>query len=72
MPARKIPSLHFNLPYQDAYKGGPNVVFHRSHRSKKNRKDKHYEENDEYWNLIEKKFERIDEIEEKRFKKLDY
>ena len=72
MPARNIPSLHFNLPYQNAYTGGPNVVFHRSHRTKKNRKDIHYEENDEYWDLIKKKFEKIDEIEEKRYKKLDY
>ena len=72
MPARKIPSLHFNLPFQDAYTGGPNVVYHRSHRTKKNRKDIHYEENDEYWDLIEKKFEKIDEMEEKRCKMLDY
>jgi len=70
MPAKKIRSLHFNLPYQDAYTGGPNVVYHRSHRSQKNRKDIHYEENDEYWDLIQKKFEKIDEIEEKRYKNL--
>jgi hypothetical protein len=70
MPAKKIRSLHFNLPHQDAYTGGPNVIFHRSHRTKKNRKDIHYEENDEYWDLIQKKFEKIDEIEEKRYKNL--
>lgn len=70
--AKKIKSLHHNLPFQDPYYGGPNVVYHRSHRSKKNRKDIHYRESDEYWDVIEKKFERIDEIAEKRYKKLDY
>lgn len=37
MSARKIKSLHFNLEAQDPYVGGPNVVFHREHRSKKGR-----------------------------------
>jgi hypothetical protein len=37
MPAKKIKSLHFNLPTQDQYIGGPNVVFHRTHRSRKGR-----------------------------------
>lgn len=70
MPEKKIRSLHFNLQSQDPYTGGKNVVFHRSHRTKKNRKDLHYQESDEYWDLIEKKFEKIDAIEEKRYKNL--
>jgi hypothetical protein len=70
MPSKKIPSLHHNLPFQDPYLGGKNVIFHRSHRTKKNRKDIHYLESNEYWNVIEKKFEKFDEFEEKKYKKL--
>lgn len=72
MPSRKIPSLHFNLKPQDAYTGGKNVIFHRSHRTKKNRKDHHYLESQEYWDLLDKKMEKFDKFEEKRYKKLDY
>lgn len=70
MPSKKIPSLHHNLPFQDPYTGGPNVVFHRSHRSKKGRKDFHYIESPDYWERFDEKFEKYDEFEEKRYKNL--
>ena len=72
MPAKKIRSLHFNLQPQDAYTGGKNVIYHRSHRTKKNRKDLHYIESSDYWEHLDKKFEKFDEFEEKRCKMLDY
>jgi hypothetical protein len=72
MPSRRISSLHHNLSYQDAHTGGKNVVFHRSHRSKKGRRDHHYLQSQEYWDHLEKKMEKFDEIEEKRYKMLDY
>ena len=72
MPSKKIKSLHYNLPFQDAYVGGPNVVYHRSHRSKKGRKDFHYIESPDYWEHLEKKMEKYDEFEEKKYKTLDY
>lgn len=72
MPAKKIKSLHHNLDFQDPYVGGKNVVYHRSHRSKKGRRDHHYLESQEYWDRLDKKLEKYDEFEEKRYKNLTY
>ena len=72
MPSRKIKSLHHNLGHQDPMVGGKNVVYHRSHRAKKGRRDHHYLESPEYWNHLEEKMEKYDRLEEKRYKTLDY
>jgi hypothetical protein len=72
MPSKKIPSLHHNLPFQDAYIGGPNVIFHRSHRAKKCQSIYKTTKKKEFLEHLEEKMEKYDEIEEKRYKTLDY
>ena len=52
--------------------GGKNVIYHRSHRSKRGRRDLHYQESPDYWTHLEEKMEKYDRLEEKRYKKLDY
>ena len=70
MASRRIKSLHHNLEYQDPMEGGRNVVFHRSHRSKKGRRDIHYDLDDQYWERFDKKYEKIIEKEERRYETL--
>lgn len=70
MPAKKIPSLHHNLEFQDPYTGGKNVIFHRSHRTKKGRRDHHYLQDADYWAHLEEKMEEFTQREEKKWEKL--
>ena len=72
MPAKKIPSLHHNLPFQDPYTGGPNVVFHRSHRSKKGRRDVHLIQDSTVRQFLLKKIEKRAIYEDRRYKNLHY
>lgn len=50
--------------------GGKNVVFHRSHRTKNGKRDHHYLMNKEYWDRFDKKFEKIIQKQEKRWKNI--
>ena len=72
MPAKKQPSLHFNLPFQDPYTGGPNVIFHRSHRAKSGQRMYKTTKKKEIFDILKEKSEIFIQKEEKRFKNLTY
>jgi hypothetical protein len=72
MGSNRIKSLHHNLEYQDPMIGGKNVVFHRTHRSKRGKRDHHYLPDGEYWQRIEKKDAKRIQNEERFYEKLAY
>jgi hypothetical protein len=72
MPSKKIKSLHYNLDFQDPYLGGPNVVFHRSHRSKNGQRAYKTTKKKELWDFLLEKTEKYTQKEEKKWKDLHF
>ncbi len=72
--ARRIKSLHHNLKSGDSYRPGENIVFHREHRSPRNRSETKYGILQKYKRSNRRKFKQeikndwIDKPLQKKFK----